>query len=76
MIEFDNSDPTKAAKNLRDHGVTFEEGETVFRDAANLSVIDSVSDPSEERFVMVGMSSHHLSAQGDGKRTGGIQQLK
>ena len=33
-------DPIKAARNAKDHGVTFEQAATVFRDARLLSQID------------------------------------
>lgn len=58
MLRFDDPNPNKAAENRKKHeGVTFEEAKTVFEDAENLTVSDFESDPSEERFVMVGMSA-------------------
>jgi uncharacterized DUF497 family protein len=48
-------DPSKAAANLRKHGVRFAEAMTVFEDHAMLTVPDD--NPEEERFVAIGMGS-------------------
>lgn len=50
-------DPTKAAANVRKHGVSFEEAESVFYDEFALLEDDPDESYGEERFVMVGMSS-------------------
>lgn len=52
-----NSD--KAARNLRKHGVTFEEAATVFRDGLSVTVPDPDHSIEEERFITVGMSSQN-----------------
>jgi uncharacterized DUF497 family protein len=57
MVEFDEPDPKKAARNFHKHGVTLEEGKTVLYDDAALTVTDNESDPNEERFVTLGMSA-------------------
>lgn len=49
-------DPTKAAANVRKHGVSFEEAESVLYDEFALVEDDPDEPHGEERFVMVGMS--------------------
>lgn len=53
-IEF-GWDPNKSAINLKKHGVSFEEAQTVFDDPLQLSILDKKID-HEERWVTVGMS--------------------
>lgn len=48
-------DPEKAAANLRVHGVSFEEGVTVFEDDVALTREDPDA-VDEQRFVTLGMS--------------------
>ncbi len=57
MILFDKPDPTKATTNLKSHGVSFSEGETVLYDNDAITITDYESDPNEERFVSIGMSA-------------------
>lgn len=56
MIEFD-WDPAKAAANLRKHGVSFEEAQSVFHDEFAVQFFDEVHASDEDRFLMLGMSS-------------------
>jgi uncharacterized DUF497 family protein len=49
-------DPTKAASNLRKHGVPFADAEAVFYDPLAIHQLDPNSD-DEERLVAVGMGS-------------------
>jgi uncharacterized DUF497 family protein len=56
MIRFD-WDPDKAASNLKKHGISFEEARTVFFDENALQFFDSSHSVSEDRFIMLGMSS-------------------
>lgn len=51
-------DATKAASNLRKHGVSFEEASTVFRDALSATGLDPDHSVEERRFVTFGNSSH------------------
>lgn len=51
-------DPAKAARNLREHGVTFEEATEVFYD--DRAVIEDDPDPDEERFSIIGMSRRRM----------------
>ena len=57
MIRFDRVNPEKAIANLRKHGVTFAEAESIFDDAQALATTDNESDPNEERWVAIGMSN-------------------
>jgi len=55
-IRFD-WDPTKAAANLRKHGVSFDEARTVFEDDEALVLPDPEHSVGEERFALLGLSS-------------------
>jgi uncharacterized DUF497 family protein len=46
---------SKAESNYKKHGVRFSECLPVFEDDYSLTVIDQESDPSETRFVTIGM---------------------
>jgi hypothetical protein len=50
-------DPTKATANLRKHGVTFEEAETVFSDDSALLRDDPDHSDEEARFILLGFSA-------------------
>jgi uncharacterized DUF497 family protein len=50
-------DPKKAASNLKDHGVSFDEASTVFRDILAMNMPDPDHSDGEQRFVVLGMSS-------------------
>jgi len=50
-------DAEKARTNLRKHGVSFEEGATVFGDPLSLTIPDPLHSTDEERFVTIGESS-------------------
>lgn len=52
-VEFD---PTKAAANLKKHGVSFAEAESVLYDPMALTVEDGNAE-GEARFVSVGMGA-------------------
>lgn len=56
MITFD-WDPVKAASNLRKHGVSFEEAQSVFYDEFAVQFYDDTHLSREDRFLMLGMSS-------------------
>jgi len=49
-------DPEKATSNLRKHGVSFEEGSTVFGDPLALLMNDPDHSLQEERYLLLGMS--------------------
>lgn len=50
-------DPRKASANLRKHGVTFEEAQTVFADDNALLLDDPGHSQLEYRSVMLGLSA-------------------
>jgi len=50
-------DPAKAAANRRKHGVSFEEGKTVFWDDHALLLDDPDHSTAEDRFLLLGLSS-------------------
>lgn len=56
MIEFD-WDSTKAATNLKKHGVSFEEAQSVFYDEFAVQFFDEDHSSDEERFLLLGMST-------------------
>ena len=56
MIKFD-WDLAKAASNLRKHGVSFEEAQSVFYDEFAVQFYNEPHSLDEERFLMLGMSS-------------------
>ena len=49
-------DPRKPERNLKDHGVSFDEATTVFRDTLSITIADPDHSDSEDRFVDIGMS--------------------
>ena len=50
-------DEAKAAENLRKHGVTFEEGSTVFADENARLKHDPDHSEEEDRFILLGFSA-------------------
>ncbi len=50
-------DPVKARKNLRKHGVTFEDASSVFYDLLAMTGADPDHSEEEERMVTFGLSS-------------------
>ena len=53
-------DDEKAVRNIRDHGVTFEQAATAFSDKFAVEWIDEREDYSEERSVILGMTGGQL----------------
>jgi hypothetical protein len=49
-------DPRKARRNLRMHGVSFDEASTAFRDPLSQTIEDPLHSEDEERFVLLGLS--------------------
>ena len=49
-------DPKKAAANKSKHGITFEQGITVWDDPNFLDIYDTVHSQGEDRFFHVGLS--------------------
>ena len=50
-------DPEKAKKNLRKHGVSFEEAVTVFYDPLSATFDDPDHSVGEYRYLTIGLSS-------------------
>lgn len=53
MFEWDEA---KARQNVRKHGVSFEEAQTVFLDDHAIRFFDPDHSSAENRFIMLGMS--------------------
>lgn len=49
----------KAKINLKKHGVSFEEAETVWQDFFNIDLFDDEHSEGERRFLMVGESERN-----------------
>jgi uncharacterized protein len=49
-------DETKARRNLREHGVSFEEAASVFGDPLALEIRDQQHTQLEERYIAMGYS--------------------
>ena len=72
MIRFE-WDSSKAASNLRKHGVSFGEAMSVFYDERAVQFFDDEHSGSEQRFILLGMSvearilvvCHYERASGD-----------
>jgi uncharacterized protein len=56
MIKFE-WDSAKAATNVRKHGVSFEEAQSVFYDEYAVQFFDEDHSGNEERFLLLGMST-------------------
>jgi uncharacterized protein len=55
MVKFE-WDQSKAKSNLKKHGVSFEEAESVFYDDLAIQFLDETPS-EEERFILLGMSN-------------------
>jgi uncharacterized DUF497 family protein len=49
-------DDTKNKENIKKHGVSFEEAQTVFLDENAIRFFDPDHSNDEDRFIMLGMS--------------------
>ena len=49
-------DPLKADRNLKAHGVSFDEATTVFRDTLSITIADPDHSNFEDRFIDIGLS--------------------
>jgi uncharacterized DUF497 family protein len=69
-------DPKKAAANLRKHGVSFDDAQTVFADDRARLIDDPDHSAQEDRFVLLGRSGslrllvvvHSYRAEGNAVR--------
>ena len=57
MIKFEWN-LSKARANLKKHGVSFEEAQSVFFDENAIQFFDSEGSVEEERFLMLGLSEN------------------
>jgi len=57
MIKFE-WDPAKAARNIKKHGISFEDAQSVFYDELAIQFFDEPHSGGEDRFLMLGMSSN------------------
>lgn len=53
-------DAAKAARNIEQHGVSFEDASTVFDDPLSLTIYDPEHSGDEERFVTIGQSDRGI----------------
>ena len=56
MIRFE-WDPAKAVANLKKHGITFDEAQSVFYDEFAIQFLDDGHSEAEDRFLMLGISA-------------------
>jgi uncharacterized protein len=56
-VGFEWDDASKAGINFRKHGVRMPEAIPVFDDPYAITITDDESDPSEHRFVTLGMGA-------------------
>lgn len=49
-------DPNKARKNIKVHGISFDEASTVFRDTLSLTIFDPLHSDEEDRLILIGNS--------------------
>ena len=54
---FEWDEESKAGINFRKHGVRMPEAIPVFDDPYAITIVDDESDPSEDRFITVGMGA-------------------
>ena len=51
-------DEEKNERNIRRHGISFEEAKTVFRDPHSITIFDHAHSEYEDRFIDIGLSDH------------------
>jgi uncharacterized DUF497 family protein len=56
-VGFEWDEESKAGINFRKHGVRMPEAIPVFDDPYAITIVDDESDPSEDRFITVGMGA-------------------
>jgi len=49
-------DSTKAKKNIKIHGVSFDEASTAFKDTLSLTIYDPLHSDDEHRQILIGSS--------------------
>ncbi len=48
--------PSKAKKNIKIHGISFDEASTAFKDTLSLTIYDPLHSDEEDRFILIGNS--------------------
>jgi len=56
-VGFEWDEESKAGINFRKHGVRMPEAIPVFDDPSAITIVDDESDPSEQRFITLGMGA-------------------
>jgi uncharacterized DUF497 family protein len=56
-VDFEWDEESKAGINFRKHGVRMPEAIPVFDDPSAITIVDDESDPSEQRFITLGMGA-------------------
>jgi hypothetical protein len=52
-------DPEKGRKNLKIHGVSFDEASTTFGDTLAITIDDPLHSKGEQRYVLIGQSQQN-----------------
>ena len=52
-------DTRKAEKNIKSHGVSFDEASTAFSDTLSLTIFDPLHSEGEDRFILIGNSHNN-----------------
>lgn len=55
MLSFE-WDPIKAKRNIRVHGITFDEASTAIGDTMSLTIFDPLHSTNEDRLILIGNS--------------------
>ena len=55
MLSFEWA-PIKAKRNIRIHGITFDEASTAFSDTMSLTIFDPLHSTDEDRLILIGNS--------------------
>jgi uncharacterized protein len=57
VVGFEWDEESKAGINFRKHGIRMPEAIPVFDDPSAITIVDDESDPSEQRFITLGMGA-------------------
>lgn len=68
-------DKEKAESNFAKHGVSFDLAKDVFRDEFAIERIDQISDPTKERFIIIGMAGGYVLYVAYAERNEGIRLI-
>jgi uncharacterized DUF497 family protein len=69
-------DPEKAKRNVRKHGVSFEDAAAAFGDPLSLTIFDPDYSDEEDRFILLGaMNDGRLVVVMHVERAGGVVRI-